>query len=158
MPYPESSVATGPIIRPTLRIPKRKCLGCGYPIIISSPPQCPECGREYNPADLSTTGAVAPEDRTVEYRLGPMAGLLSIPVAFVALYTIQYAVMGWWNDTTEWLWWNGSSRRYGAWWELEGIGHWLWYLQMLVFLLLSILFGIFMSRLTIIRHYRHDRA
>ncbi len=86
-----------------------------------------------------------------------MVGMLSVPVTFAVLFTIQYAVMGWWNDTSAWLWWNESSRHRNVWWDLVGIGRWLWWLQMLVFLLLSILSGVIVSRLTIRRHYRHAR-
>ncbi len=132
------------------RTPGRLCLGCGYPLAASFHPQCPECGREYDPRDPTTYASRYGQDHS--YRIGGFTGTLCVPFVFMILYTIQHAAMEWWHDTGDIWWWGAVSSCRSAWWELNDLGAWLWPLQMLVFLVHSIVTGMIISRITIDRH------
>lgn len=130
------------------RSPSRTCLGCGYPLSPSVHFHCPECGRGFNPSDRTTYASTQGRGRS--YRVGGLIGALCVPVVFLCLYSVQYAVMGWWHDTSAWCWWNAS--RHGAWWELNGLGNWLWSVQMVNLAVHAFTSGILISRITIVRN------
>ncbi len=124
--------------------PRRLCLQCGYPLEGLESDECPECGLAFSPSDPTTfRDTLAPSNARL--RFSPFMGVCFSVLMFVSLFTLQWAFISYWHDTTTLLWFNASSCP-GSWWELNGVGRALGTVQITLFGVISIISGRLVTR------------
>lgn len=127
---------------PPTRRPRYLCANCRYPLEGLESNECPECGYQFNPSDPSSfIDTQGPS--TTRTQVSPIVGILLGGLAFAVLFTIQYAFISYWHDTT--LLWFATAYD-TPWWELNEVGWALWSVQLLLFGTISTIIGLLVSQ------------
>ncbi len=105
--------------------------------------RCPECGRMFDPGDLTTFDFPGRNDCFKQKAWAVIVGIFAPVIAFLCLYTIQWGAMAWWQSTSTLCWMDGV--RDGSWWLLNVAGEILWPVQMVVLGLWSLCFGLLLA-------------
>ena len=76
---------------PSITDSSGRCLNCNYVLRDLPLPRCPECGREFDPADVRTINLGREITPTARWALGPASVMMSVGMLSVAAVAVWFA-------------------------------------------------------------------